>query len=219
MYCRLCNSHFATKYTYRRHVDKVHKSNPPNDSYDSDGDTTNSEDSSESRKPDIFRDISEDNESNTSETESETSDFWTLLIRDTAQEIYNVRLGHGKPGAVEGITSTKDLVQGKHLSRLIEDLKDNFRNIKDIYDASVNDTLLDLIDKKADKIEDRFDNTSEKIRDEAEDMAWKKYKLLVRKKIEDNLDELNLLVDGTETDDEMDDNTYLAEILPGWNIM
>ena len=211
MFCDQCNRYFATKYTYKRHLLQKHGVTSPNTDetgYDSDDskstDSNNSMATSQAR-PDIF----EDNESDTSDTE-ENEDFWTLLIHDTVLSIHNGRAAVGLPGPLPNIQRAGQLVEGKHLTNFINRLKENFHKIKQIYDASVNDTLLDLIQKQADKIQDKFEDSNEEVEDQAVDMAWKKYKFLIKKKIANNIDELEPLV-GDPEENENSDSEQMTE--------
>ncbi len=84
-------------------------------------------------------------------------------------------------------------------------LKNRYRDIKEISEVANTDTLLGLIQKKATKVEDEYEEANVDITKEAEDIAWKKYKFLVKKKIIDNIEHFQILVGGdpeSDTDEE-----------------
>ncbi len=97
--------------------------------------------------------------------------FWSLLIEKTAQKLHNDRLARGQPGPVSSIQSVHEF-EGKHLSLVMEYLKDRHRDIKEICDAAESDTFFGLIKKKASKVQDEYEHTNEDIAKEAEDIGW-----------------------------------------------
>ncbi len=147
---------------------------------------------------------SDDEDDDDNGTESTEANFWSLLIEETAEKIHNDRLGAGLPGPIQEISNLNQLVHGKWLSLIIKHLQNRYREIKEISDAATDDTLLGMIGTKADKVVSEYEPANEDIAKEANAIAWKKYKLLVRKKIIDNLEQFQVLVGG-EPDSDSDE--------------
>ncbi len=61
----------------------------------------------------------------------ENMNFWSLLVEETARKLHNDRLARGQPGPVPSIQSVHEF-EGKHLSLVMEYLKDRYRDIKEI---------------------------------------------------------------------------------------
>ncbi len=144
------------------------------------------------------------------EEEEEKPDFWSLVIQETARKIHSDRLAADLPGPDQEIQGVYQLLEGKALSKVMNHVKNRYREIKEISEAGNSDTLLDLIEKKARKIQEQFEGANEDITKEAEDIAWRKYKFLVKKKIIDNIEHFQILVGGDhESDsDEEAENMY-----------
>ncbi len=60
---------------------------------------------------------------------------------------------------------------------------------------------------EAEKIISKYEPANEDIMEEANDIAWKKYKPMVRRKIINNLEHFQLLVGG-EPDSDSDEDAY-----------
>ncbi len=154
---------------------------------------------------------SDDEDDDDNGTESTEHNFWSLLIEETAEKIHNDRLGAGLPGPIREISNLNQLVHGKWLSLIIKHLQNRYREIKEISDAAVDDTLLGMIGTKADKVVSEYEPANEDIAKEANAIAWKKYKLLVRKKIIDNLEQFQVLVGGEPDSDSDEDASETSD--------
>jgi predicted Fe-S protein YdhL (DUF1289 family) len=201
MYCEACGRTYATKFSYQRHLLTKHSNVLRNVEEDSTSNDSGSEASDNVQNQDS-QDIS-DRESETPE------DFWTLLIKDTVETIVKDRIANGKPGHFEELDNVYQLLEGKNLSGFISHMKERYHHIKRIHDTIENDSVLHLIGQKTTALEEKFGD--DEFKDEAEDMAWKKYKYLVKKKIVDNLKELSPLVGGGESEDEEEEEESLKE--------
>ena len=135
-----------------------------------------------------------------SDAESEDGDFWTLLVREAVKTVLNRNNGEPLPG----VTNVKQIIEGKNLVIFMNIMKNKFHSSKCIVDAAEGDKLMDMIEEDTVKITDKLDDEDEAMEKHAADTVWKKYKLLVKKKIQDNLDELEPLVGGEELSDEDD---------------
>ncbi len=189
------------------------KKHPSDDSDDNSMELNESEDSDQYHQEDPESgnsDEEETDEETEEEEEEEDPDFWSLMIQETARKIHNDHLAADLPGPDQEIQGVYQLVEGKTLSKLMNHLKNRYREIKEISEAANSDTLLDLIEKKARKIQEQYEGANEDITKEAEDIAWRKYKFLVKKKIIDNIEHFQILVGGDhESDsDEEADNMY-----------
>ncbi len=185
-------------------MDKKHSSD---DNDDNSSELNESEDSNQyhhSTTSHNFEDPKSENsddEGSDEGTEEEGHDFWSLLTQETARKMHNDRLAADLPGPDEAIQDVYQLVEGKKLSIVMNHLKNRYRDIKEISEAANSDTLLGLIEKKAAKVEEQYEEANEDISKEAEDIAWRKYKFLVKKKIIDNIEHFQILVGGdTESD-------------------
>ncbi len=124
----------------------------------------------------------EDPESeNSDDEETEEEDFWSLLIQETARRMHNERLEADLPDPYAAIHDVSQLATGKNLSTVMKHLKNRQLDIKEISEAADSDTLLDLIENKAAKIQEQYEEANEDVTEEAEDIAWRKYKFLVKK--------------------------------------
>ena len=67
-----------------------------------------------------------------------------------------------------------------------------YYDIEKIHNAGSTDSVLDLIENELEKLKNKFMDDS--FEDEIKEMAWKKHKPLIRKRILQNLEELEVLV-------------------------
>ncbi len=137
------------------------------------------------------------------EEDDDETDFWNLLIRETVNSLVDEH--HGEPI----FKNVREVMDTKCMHAFINRMKEKFQIAEKIHEASLNDTLVGMIEKKSEKILEKFDD-EEDIQGEAQDTAWKKYKYLVRKKVQNNLEELKPLAeegsDGGDDDDDDDDD-------------
>ncbi len=82
---------------------------------------------------------------------------------------------------------------------IIKKLQNQYGKIKETSDAATD--LLAMIGTKADKVISEYEPANEDITEEATAIAWEKYKLLVRKKIIDNLENFQFVVGGEPDSD------------------
>jgi hypothetical protein len=210
MYCAECNRHFATKYTYKRHMDLLHNQlngsqldQSQSDTTDviSDDGHTDSVDQDSMEQDPVDKESEEESEpDDESDAESEDGDFWTLLVREAVKTVLN--RSNGEP--LQDVTNVEQITEGKKLVNFMNIMKNKFHSSKCIIDASEGDKLMDMIQEDIDEITDKLDDGDGAMEKHAADTVWKKYKLLVKKKIQDNLDELEPLVGGEELSDEDD---------------
>ncbi len=236
--CKICHKQFASKYSQKRHMDSVHISAPrihakatlqlktkrtsepliKSDSDDDDASSVESTDSTrwmnkdmniKSRYQDNVDEYDDENEQEEEEEEN-VDDFWTLLIRETVRSIKLERKSCGEPVAT--VQDSRDLLEGKELLAIIDHLKGTFYKMKCIVDASENDKVADLIQVKIEKLTEKFDESDlEDMIPMAANMAWKKYRCLVKKKISDNIGEFDTLIEDDkdemfDSEDSMDDS-------------
>ena len=144
------------------------------------------------------------------EETDQDNNFWTMLIQETVAQIVNERLADGIPGPVAAIHNVEEMLEGKTLSKFISRMRDRYNEIKDIADAADDDSLMNMIQSKSEKILDTYGETNGDFKDAASESAWKKYKFLLKKKITDNSAQLEQLVGGksatSDSDDSEDDN-------------
>ena len=86
----------------------------------------------------------------------ESTDFWSLMIEETARKIFNNRVVNGKPGHLTQNAET--LLEGRPFSDFLSQLRDQYGKIDQISTAAGNDTLLDLIQKKTNKVMDEYED-------------------------------------------------------------
>ena len=199
MHCAICQKNFATKYTYERHIQKKHRPEEEMEDQESDND-----------KPDIFEYSQSGNESSgesmeqtdngseTEEEEEEEPDFWTMLIRYVVLLVHDEQKANGTPG----FTSLQQITEKPVLSKVINQLRYEYDNIKRIYEAGSSDSLLEKIENELEKLKE--ESTNEEFEEEAQEMAWKKYKPCIKKKILQNLKEFEKLVCNSDADNEED---------------
>ncbi len=157
------------------------------ESENSGAEETDEEDEEESDEEETDED--EEDEEEEDDDDEEEPDFWSLLIQETARKMHSERREGDLDDQNEAIHDASQLVTGKNLSMVMNHLKNRKRKIMEISEAANNDELIDLIEKKARKIEKQCEGANEDITKEAEDIAWRKYKFLVKKKIIDNIEQ------------------------------
>ncbi len=164
-YCCLCKHQFATKYTFNWHMSTKLAF------YDKSLESNGSEYSDE------YKDLES---GNSDDEETEEDDFWSLLIQETASRMHNERMETDLPDPYEAIHDVSQLATGKNLSTVMNHLKNRYLDIKEISEEADSDMLLDLIENKAANIREQYEEADEDVTKEVEDIAWKKYKFLVR---------------------------------------
>ncbi len=220
MQCQFCNRAFASKYTLRRHIAHFHREmkfeeteeNIKDDTFSSaiDSDDTKTDISTNSESSDVDENIDEENKESDEQSEKDDEleekedSFWTLLIRETVKEIYNERKARGLPGHSPELTEVSQLFDGKNLSALIDRLRNRYSEICDITSAAEADSLMELIHKKQLKIQDEL--PGESIEEEGEEMAWNRYKFIIRKRIIENSEEFMPLVGESDSDNENEES-------------
>ena len=199
MHCAICQKNFATKYTYERHIQKKHRPEEEIEDQESDND-----------KPDIFEYSQSGNESSgesmeqtdngseTEEEEEEKPDFWTLLIRYIVLQLHEEQKAEGHLG----FASLEQIAERPLLSKIINRLRNEYYEIKLIHEAGSSDSLLEKIETELEKLKE--ESTDEEFEEEAQEIAWKKYKPCIKKKILQNLEEFEMLVCNSDADDEDD---------------
>lgn len=179
MSCPACKKDFASKYTYKRHIQQLH----PKMEYDNVSSTQESDNEN----------VSEENESETEENDSEDElDFWTMLIRHTVEDICKNRKAQGLTECIPSLTESEQMAEGVMLSQFMKKLREVYYDIEKIHEAGSGDSVLEKIETKLGKLQQQFEDDS--FEDETQEMAWEKYKPLIRKKILENLDEFEDLV-------------------------
>ena len=224
MFCHVCNRIFASKYTLKRHVAEVHGEStryrqvspkfdtcrPCTDIFSDSVSNSGSEDdqsmqgetedqNESDNETDVNTDVESDDETNNDEESPKQRDFWALLIRRTVESIRLNRLLKGNQATA---ANPEDLLEGNDLSTLLRALKNEYSNIKAIYKAGKSDSLLAAINRKAQKIERQFEEQCDDVAEESDDIAWEKYKIIVKKKLADNIDELACFASDSESDDD-----------------
>lgn len=199
MQCEICDRNFATKYTLQRHMIGFHGKN-------------NSEEDTESV-------ITEDNQSEDTEMEdsNERPDFWNLLIKKTVATIIQWRISKGWEPSLD-YTNPLDLCEGKMYSQLIQSLREEFELQGKLNSAQEDDNLINLIIKEKERMADKLTDDAF-TDDDADYIAWNKYKYLVRKKVLQNLEELNPLVTIDEDDNDNDEEDSDQEEIDQNNIV
>ena len=128
-----------------------------------------------------------------SESENEETDFWHLLIRNAALDIYNKRKAEGKTGFLPFLTNAEQIAEGEYLRQFLGFLRMKYHYMEQIHDAGCDDPALSRIQNQIKKLKNLFmDETESQV------MAWKKYKPMIREKILQNLDDLKILADNSK---------------------
>ena len=144
--------------------------------------------SDESMDNDIDYDSSDMEQSD----EDEETNFWTILIKSVVSEIYTKRKALGKTGFLPGLTTPEKMAEGKYLASFIKRLRLKYNEIKEMHEASCKDPVIELIEDEVEELEEDSENSL--FESEDEELTWKKYKPLIRKRILQNLDEIAVLV-------------------------
>jgi hypothetical protein len=175
MYCSECNRHFATKYTFKRHMDLLHKQLDGSQLDRSQSDTTDvmsddghvdSVDQDSMDQDPVDQKSGEESESDDeSASESEDGDFWTLLVREAVKTVLNRNNGEPLPG----VTNVKQIIEGKNLVIFMNIMKNKFHSSKCIVDAAEGDKLMDMIEEDTVKITDKLDDEDEAMEKHAAD--------------------------------------------------
>ena len=157
-----------------------------------------------------------DSNSDSEQEADEETDFWSMLIKEVVEEIYTERKAAGKPGFLPYLNIPAKIAEGKYLSQFIRRLRLKYTDVKKIHDAACTDSVIQLIENEVEKIKEEYTDPDDSFPDETQEMAWKKYKPLIKKKIFQNLDEFRDLVCGQEDvcyegDSESDGSMEIAE--------
>ena len=107
--------------------------------------------------------------------------------------LYSERVQEGLPGPFPTVKHTRELLDKTFFPHLMERMRKRLVELEKINDAAEPDKLLSTIQLKAEKMTKRF--KKENIKDEADRNAWRKCKILIKKKLADNMDELKPLVE------------------------
>jgi hypothetical protein len=193
-YCHICKRTFATKYVLEKHMSRVHAGEEAM-SDSSEEEETKSSDSKNSYGSPRESDSEHTNKSSDEDiaSDAESDDFWKFLIRETVMALYSERVQEGLAGPLPDVENVEDLLGKPFLPAIMKRMRERFTEIEEVGEAAENDKLIHVIKSKAKKVFKQF--KGENFKDEGNKIAWKKCKLLVKKKIEDNLDELKPLVE------------------------
>ena len=180
-------------------MDKFH---PENEIEDVSSDLPSEDEEKSNPSNDIFNgseiddnssnEIEEETENSSESEEEEEPDFWNILIRRVVTEICTRRKADGKTPYLPFMTSANKMAEGKYLSQFANRLRMTYYEIEKIHNAGIGDSVLDLIENELEKLKTNF--MDESFEEEISEMAWKKYKPLIRKRILQNLEELEVLV-------------------------
>ncbi len=216
MHCQFCNQEFASKYTLRRHIGRKHRNMNETEMDDSMSDASDLSDSSQSSTDsysnckDIFSSMDLTSKTIDIENEEEYEDddeqegFWTLIIRETVENICHKRIVNGLPAHLSDLTDVSQLLEGKNLKNFIRRLKERYDEIREISSASNNDDLAMLLRKKSVKLSKKL-HVDTNVED-CEEAIWKKYKFLIKKKIVENQEELKPLVESQDESGDEEQN-------------
>ena len=206
MHCAFCQKNFATKYTYERHIEKKHRPEKEIEDQESDNYKPDIFEYSQSENKSSCESMEQTNNGSESEEEEEKPDFWTLIIRYIVQQAHKEKEAQGDPG----FDSLQQINERPILTSIINRLRDEYNKIKLIHEAGSSDSLLQKIENELEKLKE--ESTDEDNETEVREMAWKKYKPCIKKKILQNLKEFGMLVCNTNTDGEEDsDNESSSE--------
>ena len=134
----------------------------------------------------------EENEFSSGSEDEEENDFWRMLIKKVAAEIYRKREWDGNPGVLPFITDPEQIAEGQYLSHFSDLLRQKYYDIEQIHNAGCDDSVLNLIEDQVEKLRKQITDESNEIISQT--MVWEKYRPLIRKKILKNLDVLEVLV-------------------------
>ena len=220
MFCENCQKHFATKYTFKRHMQQMHPAkemdNEANDQeLESDNETNDHDQESGNENSDIFEYSQSENEcsdesmeqtdSGSETEEQEEPDFWTLIIRNAVQQIQHIQKTKENPG----FNWLQHITEKPLVSQFINILRKIYYNIEQIHEAGNSDPVLEKIENELEKMKDTA-TSEEEFEEEAQEMAWIKYKPYIKKKILQNLEEFKIL--NSDADNEGDsENDSSAE--------
>lgn len=136
----------------------------------------------------------------------EPEDFWTLLIRATVKEIYFQRIMNDLPVPIPD-TNAEDFLEGKIFNSVLSQMRKQYNQYKDLHNAADDDKLLDIILSTSMAMFEHYDtsgNDEDAFEEQAEILAWKKFKYLIKKKIQNNLDEFDILISENSDTEESD---------------
>ncbi len=143
---------------------------------------------------------SEEEEVEGEDKEEEEEGFWPLMIRETV----NTLKQDGR-----SVEDVDQILEGKTLKNFINHMKTRLKEIQQISNAAETDSVMNMIEQKTEKIFEKMDDGSDEMHENAEELAWKKYKILVKKKLKENVEELEPLVraeDNDSNDETMPEN-------------
>jgi len=143
--------------------------------------------------------------SNSQDSEPEEDNFWKLLIEEMVANLESERMAQGIPIQLEGVANIEELTDGKNLGILVKKLRETHANIKCISEASLSDPLLEMIENKSFKIQQKIADTD--TADEADEIAWKKFKPMIKKKILKNAECFSRLLENDNESDNSDEDT------------
>jgi hypothetical protein len=124
-----------------------------------------------------------------------------MLIRDTVLDLKkSERLETNESISVKDFINDRKLV-----TNFIRKMQIRYGSMKEIVDASNNDKIYEQITEEADSIIDKFAEYDVDYGEEAYDMAWDKYRHIIRSKVIENIDELDFLIDDTDAEDDQEE--------------
>lgn len=178
---------------------------------DDTSETSESEDdASEVNNDDTPKAVEEDDtseEESSDDSEDEEEDFWKLLIRATVKEI-QWRIIRGLPVPVPAIYHVDEFLEESVQKLVLKVMFEKYHEHEKMVDAAERDKLLDVITSKMmiemqefEKFDEEFDprKDHEEYKKQAQLIAWKKFKYLIKKQIVKHIDEFEVFVDGNDS--------------------
>jgi len=193
--CEVCNRVFASKYSCDRHKSLKHKFlKRESDENKSDVETEGMEDDEvdEEEEDNDDKEESEEESDDTEDEEDEGVDAWEILIVETIRDLKDKG---------QKLHSTDDIIESpERLNKFMLLLQKKHIAWETWNISACDDPLFNKIQEKEEKIENDFDD-QELSKTEIKEMAWNKLKVLIKKKILENLEEFDILIKSSDDED------------------
>ena len=213
--CEKCDINFASKYTFARHLKQKHnnaiwvpfKNNQSEENQDDSMSEASDNTSNHSKTLKDTSNDAEDEEEEEKEEEEEEEDYWAKIIKLTVHDIWFKNMKQYDSGVVCDITDIEQFLQGKNPTRLCNRIREMDKMVNEIQSAAEDDILYTSIKQKLDNELGDYDLEKEEkykeaFTEQASIVAWKHFKYMIKKKIKENLDLFDILVNKSESDDE-----------------
>lgn len=191
-YCAICNQQFQTKETLLSHQRGFHKM-APSKKKNAEAEEDENEEMDEADKDKEEEEESSD-EDEDEEAEEDENDVWGVIFRRTSE----MMVPHSLP-------KDTDMLEDENMKPFLKRVGEVVWDIMHTADKIRENPIYETLQTAAEKIQDKGSHLTEEY---AMEVAFKKYRYLLKPILEDHIDEVNavLFPDGGDSEEEEEDD-------------